>query len=130
MSGVDMSISTALGLPMTTTTTIVITTPVRPPPPKYWTLNTAIKLSRFMLLYNKLGVKLSDDNYTTWSRIVESTLQVIKVFEYCNGKLPIPDNPNDKICWLQADALVQSVLLTNIESELISQLNLNISMVL
>src|ERR1700730_10868930 len=94
---------------------------------KHWTLSAAVEMNKFSPYYGRLGSKLSESNYTAWSRIAETALRSISVFEYCDGTLSKPADRDEARYWVQADLLVQSLLLTNMEDSIISQLDQGIS---
>ncbi len=94
--------------------------------PKHWTLKAPIEMSKVTPFYGKLGTKLSTSNYVAWARIVETALRSIGIFGYCDGSIALPTDVGEQIYWRQADMAVQGVLLTNMEDDIITQLDMGI----
>src|ERR1700722_18365272 len=93
----------------------------------HWTWDTPFETPKVTPVFGTLGVKLSTDNYIPWSRVVEAVLSALDLFCYCLGTLPKPSDPRELLYWKQADMAVQVVLLTNMESEIIVQIDSNIT---
>jgi hypothetical protein len=55
------------------------------------------------------------------------TLSPIDLFNYCLGKIPTPSDPRELLYWKQADMAIQGVLLTNMELEIIVQIDSGIT---
>src|SRR5436190_7648381 len=89
----------------------------------HWTLLAPIEIAKLTPLYGKFGIKLSTDNYVAWARVAQTALTSAGLFVYCNGDLPEPSDPGQQIYWKQADMVVQSALLTNMEPDVINQLD-------
>jgi transposase InsO family protein len=93
----------------------------------HWSEKTPLDVTKVSPFFGRLGIKLSNDNYIPWSRIIETALKSVKVFEYCNGTAAIPTDADELANWKQTDMLVQGVLITNMEPEIISQLDTDLS---
>jgi hypothetical protein len=89
----------------------------------HWSLDTPIDIAKITPFYGKLGIKLSTDNYVAWARVAETSLRTVKLFEYCLGTVAMPTDAGDEIYWRQVDLVVQGIILSNMEPEIISQLD-------
>ena len=89
----------------------------------HWTLSGPIEISRISPLYGKLGIRLSSDNYVAWARVISTALKTVDLFGYCEGNIAQPKDAGEMLLWRQADLTVQTVLLTNMEPGLVSQLD-------
>jgi hypothetical protein len=78
----------------------------------HWSEKTPLDVTKVSPFFGTLGIKLSNDNYIPWSRIIETALKSVKVFEYCNGTAAIPTDADKLVNWKQTNMLVQGVLIT------------------
>jgi hypothetical protein len=89
----------------------------------HWLLAKPIEMTSITPFYGKFVVKLSSDNYSVWVRLSETALRSIKLFKYCDGSLPLPTDPGEQTYWRQADMLVQGILISNMEPDVLSQID-------
>lgn len=93
-------------------------------PEHHWSIQKAIDPSKYLTLFARLPHKLSATNYISWMFAAEATLDTIDLLGYINGKIPAhrSDNlfyPN----WRAANALVRSILITNMSEEVAVQMS-------
>ncbi|KAF5377001.1 hypothetical protein D9615_007326 [Tricholomella constricta] len=90
----------------------------------HWTLEQDIEPSKYQHLL-RLPHKLSATNYITWTTMIESTLDTVDLFDYCQGLVPKPDDMTERIAaqrWKRANAQVRAILTTNMTEEVVNQL--------
>ena len=93
-------------------------------PELHWSLQKTIDPSKYLTLFGRLPHKLSSTNYVSWMFSVEATLDTIDLVEYVNGKIRTHKSsqtnyPN----WRAANALVRSILITNMAEEVAIQMS-------
>jgi hypothetical protein len=89
---------------------------------KHWSLWKEIEPSKFQHLLHLLH-KLSELNYVTWLMMMESNLKIVDLFDYCtrNELKPSMSEKQHYNYWWHANALVWSILTTNMTEEAICQ---------
>src|ERR1700722_6916778 len=93
-----------------------------PAAPVHWTFASTIDIAKVTPFFSKL-IKLSSENYVAWARMTETALRSIKLFDYCDGSLSEPTDPAHAESWQQADLMVQGILFSNMEPEIIGQID-------
>jgi len=93
-------------------------------PNQHWTFQKMIDPSKFLTLFGRLLHKLLATNYISWMFATEATLDMIDLLGYVNGKILIfwhshKDYPH----WHTANALIRSILVTNMSEEVAVQMS-------
>ena len=93
-------------------------------PKLYWLLQKMIEPSKYLTLFGRLPHKLSSTNYVSWMFSVEATLDTIDLAEYVNGSIRTHKHSQDNYPnWRAANALVRSILVTNMAEEVAIQMS-------
>ena len=87
----------------------------------HWTLKSMIDASKYMGLL-RLPRQLTSTNYIAWSNSMKSALDMVRLFDYCSGDVRRPTDPLTGAYWDSADALVRTILSSNISDDLVTQL--------
>ena len=88
----------------------------------HWSLEKQIDATRYLTLCGWLLHKLSASNYVSWMVAAESSLDTIDLGGYINGDImPHTLLQSDYSYWRAANALVWSILVTNMSEEIVVQ---------
>ena len=94
------------------------------PPLAHWSLSSQIDTSRYLTLCGRLPHKLTASNYVSWMVATESSLDMIDLASYINGDItPRQSHDTDYQFWRVANALVRSILVTNMSEEIVVQVS-------
>ena len=94
------------------------------PPLAHWSLSSQIDTSRYLTLCGRLPHKLTASNYVLWMVATESSLDTIDLASYINGDItPRQSHDTDYQFWRAANALVRSILVTNMSEEIVVQVS-------
>ena len=94
------------------------------PPLAHWSLSSQIDTSRYLTLCGRLPHKLTASNYVSWMVATESSLDTIDLASYINGDItPRQSHDTDYQFWRAANALVRSILVTNMSEEIVVQVS-------
>ena len=93
-------------------------------PDLHWSLQKIIDPSKYLTLFGRLPHKLSSTNYVSWMFSVEATLDTIDLVDYVKGNIHThkPNHANYPN-WRAANALVRSILVTNMAEEVAVQMS-------
>ena len=93
-------------------------------PGPHWSLAKQIDPGKYLTLFARLPHKLSATNYILWMFAVEATLNMIDLLSYVNGEIPTHTTGDDYyVAWRAANALVRSILVTNMTEEVAIQMS-------
>jgi gag-polypeptide of LTR copia-type len=93
-------------------------------PELHWSLQKTIDPSKYLTLFGCLPHKLSSTNYVSWMFSVEATLDTIDLVDYVNGKIRTHKSSHTNYPnWRAANALVRSILITNMAEEVAIQMS-------
>ena len=100
------------------------TVPLPTTPGLHWSLTSPLDTSRYLTLCGRLPHKLTATNYVSWMVATESSLDTIDLLAYVNGDI-VPRQPHDVdfIHWRTANALVRSILVTNMSEDIVVQVS-------
>ena len=89
----------------------------------HWTLRKSVDASRYHHLL-RLPHKLSPSNYVTWMTMMEAALETADMFGYCTREIRTSTADSSKVQkrWKKANALVRSILTSNMTEEVIGQI--------
>ena len=91
---------------------------------RHWTFQKMIDPSKFLTLFGRLPHKLLAINYISWMFTAEATLDTIDLLGYVNGEIPVFGHSHkDYPHWRAANALVRSILVTNMSEEVAVQMS-------
>jgi hypothetical protein len=91
------------------------------PAKRHWSLDTTVDPTKYLGLL-RLPRKLESTNYVAWMTTMESTLQMSRLHEYCLGVVKKPTDEDGAVNWECTNALVRSILTTNMDDEIVSQI--------
>ena len=89
----------------------------------HWSLTSLMDTSRYLMLCGQLPHKLTVSNYVSWMVATESQLDTIDLLGYVNGEIA-PHKPHnlDYPNWQAANALIHSILVTNMSEDIVVQI--------
>ena len=94
------------------------------PPLAHWLLSSQIDTSRYLTLCRRLPHKLTASNYVSWMVATESSLDTIDLAGYVSREIkPRQTQDTDYQFWRAANALVRSILVTNMSEEIVVQVS-------
>jgi len=91
---------------------------------EHWSLSSKIEPSKYLTLFARLPNKLTASNFISWMFAVEATLDTIDLLGYINGSITahLPQHARYEN-WRAANALVRSILITNMSEEAAVQMS-------
>jgi hypothetical protein len=90
----------------------------------HWSLEKRIDPSKFLVRFGHLPNKLSATNYVLWMCTTEASLDTIDMLKYINRTIPIHKPSHvDYANWQAANALIRSILMTNMAEEVAVQMS-------
>ena len=90
----------------------------------HWSLEKQIDTTHYLTLCGWLLHKLNTSNYISWTVAAESSLDTIDLGGYINGNImPHTLLQSDYSYWWAANALIQSILVTNMSEEIVVQVS-------
>jgi len=91
---------------------------------KHWSLSSKIEASKYLTLFTRLPNKLTASNFISWMFAVEATLDTIDLLGYINGSIAthFPQHMRYEN-WQAANALIHSILITNMSEEAAVQMS-------
>ena len=93
-------------------------------PLAHWSLSSQIDTSCYLTLCGRLPHKLTASNYMSWMVATESSLDTIDLAGYVSGEIkPRQTQDTDYQFWRAANALVHSILVTNMSEEIVVQVS-------
>ena len=91
---------------------------------EHWSLSSKIETSKYLTLFARLPNKLAATNFISWMFAVEATLDTIDLLGYINGSVETHFPKHTKYeNWRAANALVRSILITNMSEEAAVQMS-------
>ena len=98
--------------------------PLPTTPLPHWSLTSLMDTSRYLTLCGRLPHKLTASNYVSWMVATESQLDTIDLLGYVNGEIA-PRKPYhlEYPNWRAANALVCSILVTNMSEDIVVQIS-------
>ena len=93
-------------------------------PLPHWSLTSLMDTSRYLTLCRRLPHKLTVSNYVSWMVATELQLDTINLLGYVNGKIaPCKPHHLEYPNWRAANALVRSILVTNMSEDIVVQIS-------
>lgn len=98
--------------------------PLPTTPLPHWSLTSLMDTSRYLTLCGRLPHKLTTSNYVSWMVATESQLDTIDLLGYVNREIA-PRKPYhlEYPNWQAANALVRSILVTNMSEDIVVQIS-------
>ena len=89
----------------------------------HWSLMSLMDTSHYLTLCGRLPHKLTMSNYVSWMVATESQLDMINLLGYVNGEIaPCKPHNLNYPNWRAANALVHSILVTNMSEDIVVQI--------
>ncbi|KAJ3489335.1 hypothetical protein NLI96_g2206 [Meripilus lineatus] len=101
----------------TTAPRVVTSTPI-----PHWSLVSPGAEIKLLKALPAVTSKLTTENYHAWQALLRNQLELIDLFEYCVGDIPVPSEPTRRKLWKRANLIVRSVILSSLSDELVMQL--------
>src|ERR1700722_11670371 len=91
---------------------------------EHWSLSSKIEASKDLTLFARLPKKLTASNFMSWMFAAEATLDTIDLLGYINGSIATHFPQHAKYeNWRATNALVRSILITNMSEETAVQMS-------